>query len=155
LAASCSSTTPRRTAPAAGIPWPPAATGSKPPGTRRRSPEFAPGRRHSASRSIIGARWRTPYPAPMTSEPVTASARAGRRLGLLAIGMTVAGLGTITHPFDRMATGLVAGCTIAALIHAFRAPGRRMRADVRTNRGLWLWTLLAVVLLTWEMFAWA
>ncbi|WP_153339229.1 hypothetical protein [Nocardia aurantia] len=91
----------------------------------------------------------------MTFEPVTGSARAGHRVGLIVIAIAVAGLGATTHPFDRMATVLVAGCTLAALVRAFRTPGRPMRADTRTRRGLGLWTVLTVALLTWEVFAWA
>ncbi|WP_019928051.1 hypothetical protein [Nocardia sp. BMG111209] len=91
----------------------------------------------------------------MTSEPVTVPPRGGRALGPLAIAAAGSGVGAITHPFDRAATVLVAGFTLAALVRAVRAPDRRMRPDGRIYRGLALWTTLAVALLAWEMFAWA
>ncbi|MCX4094999.1 hypothetical protein [Nocardia sp. alder85J] len=91
----------------------------------------------------------------MTPAPVSAPHRRRNRVGLLALAIAAAALGTTTHPFDRAAIVMVTVFAVAALVRALLTPDRPRRLDARMVRGLALWIGLATALLAWELFTWS
>ncbi|MFI1462717.1 hypothetical protein [Nocardia carnea] len=67
--------------------------------------------------------------------------------------LVVATLGALTRPFEWAATGLVVIIAGAVLVYAVRRPSEPISPGPRLRNGLLLWSLLLLVISSWELFA--
>jgi hypothetical protein len=97
---------------------------------------------------------RAPYAAGVTAEPVRASRASGwRKVGVLvaAVGLAALGASLPTHAWPSTVVVLIP--TVVLLALAIRRPSAALEATPRIRRGVLVWTILAVLILAWEAYA--